>query len=286
MSSALVLVAAAFSVVGALIVTHRPTTPHVLVLPRIDLAHQRSVEAKELARAIGARDQSLSRGLRAVGELVRRIGADLSKESAPNPNNWEELRGDVRRLIKQGHTDGLLRLRALQSQLFVAAVSEWLDTARPSADLAELGGSFHRLAQENWRKRDGTLVYGDDDLRLLFRFHWGKLTGLSGQAPFGPSLEELRRYYSLHLRHPPGLDRSPHNATKARLAFARALGRVDPDYPADLAEGMLQLRLNEPIHAERALRKHLQQNPNGPWAHIARCQLQEATLLANAIAPL
>ncbi len=284
------LTVVALSLSGAMVVVPRPTYPQILPLPSVDASRASSREREEILLAISVRDGSLDKETRAIGELFRRVGRPPENESRIAGQSLDSLRREVARLrhreasegILSG-TDALLRLRALQGQLFLDAVRHWLDTGKPSSDLQELGGPFVRIASESWL-RDGELVLGEDELRLFFRVHWGKVTGLHGAHPFGPSLEEQRRYYASNLEHPAGAPTDLMTRTANQLGFVRALGKVDSDYPVLLSEGILQLRLGQPESAQRSLRAHLDRHPDGPWTHLARNHLILAARQTDAIA--
>lgn len=266
----------ALSVSGAMVIIPRPTYPEVLPLPNVDRQQISAREQEEIRRALAVADGSLDKEARAVGELVRRLGLALAARNMVAGPELDSLRSDAHKLLLREATDdtpsgaeALLNLRALQGQLFLDAIESWQATGEVNDDLKELGGPFHTIARESWL-RDGEFVLQMDELRLFFRVHWGKLTGLHGVDPFGPSLEELRRYYLSNLEHPPGAPGDLMTQTINQIGFVRALGKVESSYPALLAEGILQLRLGQALLALENLQAHLKQHPDGPWTHIAR----------------
>ena len=107
---------------------------------------------------------------------------------------------------------------------------------------------------------------------VLFEFRWLELLGVREQRPFTPSLDEWRRYFRCLLEHPQatGPEGSTPDADRARLTYVNALAKVDPDYPAALARGVLHHRLGEPVAARGELEQHLQAHPRGAWALRAR----------------
>jgi hypothetical protein len=246
-----------------------------LPLPVIDRAQLRQVEAAEVARAKTVENGSLTNEVRAVGEQVRRIGAALAAPISPDPRLVEQVQLDANSLAQKS-PDALLALRALQAELFLQAVRAWETSHEVSQELRELGGPFSALAQSAWLDEAGHLTLEPDELRLLFRIHFGRLTGLHGLPPFGPSLEESRRYYGTHLRHPLAPRGDPVAQSLAQLPFAAALGNIDPEYPAALAVGILLLRAGDPLSAAPQLETYLRAQPNGPWSQVA----QNSQLLA------
>ncbi len=273
------LVGVALSLSGGLVVVPRPTYPQALPLPEVDSRQIRTRENEELRRALSVVDGSLDKEARAIGEQIRRIGYTLSVSRSVDPETLRRLRVDVQKLQGREKTadlpegiEALLALRALQGQLFLDAIKNWLRDGKPSRDLHELGGPFLSLAREAWL-RDDHLVLNDDELRLLFRVHFGKVTGLSETKAFAPSLEELKRYYLTHLEHPPGPRSDVRSQTAAQLRFVRALMKIDSNYPGLLAEGILELRLGRPAQAAASLRAHLTRHPDGAFAHLARNHL-------------
>lgn len=280
----------ALSVSGAIVVVPRPTYPQVLPLPIVDTAQIRLREKEEVRRALSVADGSLDKEARAIGELFRRLGRTLADKHIVTGPKLDALRKDARDLLAReasssapSGAEALLSLRALQGQLFLDAVAAFESTGKLNDDLLELGGPFHTIARESWLK-DGKILLNDDELRLFFRVHWGKLTGLYGVEPFGPSLEELRRYYFTNLIHPPGASGDTMTRAANQLGFVRALGNIESTYPAALAEGILQLQLGQPVQALESLNAHLAQHPDGEWTHLARSHFILATRQVDAIA--
>jgi hypothetical protein len=163
----------------------------------------------------------------------------------------------------------LLRLRALQTELFVRAVRAWKADETPPTELLELGGDFTVLAKAAWLAEAGQLVLSEQELRLLFRVRWGLLTGTHRVHPFGPDLNGFRQYYATLLEHPESspdfIDRS-----KRRLAYVEALGKLDSTYPAAFARGTLLYRLGEFDGSARAFEAQLSGTPDGPYVALAR----------------
>lgn len=261
-----VLAGAAFAVL-----LPRPTYPQILPLPIVSGSDQHAREAIEIDRASKVRNGSLSWEARAIGEQLRRIGKATANGSAPDSKQLAQLRGDVESALRQeGGEKELLHLRALQAELFLAAVSDFERTGEPSSALLELGGPFLGLAKGSWISSEGKILLEKEELRLSFRIYWSKMTGLLEARVFSPTLDEYRRYYRTNLLKPPAPSSDSMSQLLAQLAMARALGRVDPSYPGRLAEGMLQIRLGQFKEAERSLQAFVETHPTGPWTQIAK----------------
>lgn len=182
-----------------------------------------------------------------------------------------ELREETAQLLRAGGTEELLELRALQAELFLDEVRRWAETGEEQVELRELGSDFTRVAESSWLDSNRRLLLDDDDLRLLFRIRWGQLTGVHRRQPFGPDLEEFRRYYLRMLEHPPGArDVDPTERAFLQIPTVLALGELDPDYPKDLAHGILLLKTGQAEAATQALTQHLTSSPDGPWTQLAQ----------------
>ena len=100
--------------------------------------------------------------------------------------------------------------------------------------------------------------------------------GLGQTHPFAPTLNEWRVYYRFLLGRP--APQGPERAfdSRRKLEYVAALAEHDGDYPAHLARGVLLYQAGAPAEAAVALRRHLDQMPDGPWAlrarnHLAAC---------------
>jgi len=279
------------------LVLPRSADSRFLPLPLPDHAAVARIDRAELARfalaaeaggrpesiaAESARRSELSVGVRTVGELFRRAGKLVAANSPQARDAISELRRQFRVELELGRTKELLALRSLQSQLFVRALTG--QSEHEHTELEELGGEFARLVEQGWlgggsagrsSAERGSAERGKVDeatLRLLFRVRWGHLLGCHREAPFGPSQDELRVYYRVYLLHPPRGDDEVSRALE-RVSYARALGQVDPQFPVDLAVGMLLLQAGERELALPPLRAHLDRVQGGPFANLARNHL-------------
>lgn len=256
---------------ATLVLLPRPTYPQILPLPIIDRSQSRQRESEELKTAAAVVDGSLERATRSVGEQVRRIGRLLATHERAPEARVSDLRDEARSLANEPHgREQLLSLRALQAELFVQAATRWNTNQPPSSEVIELAGPFAKFAKSSWSDGRGGLVVSRDDLRLFYRIYWGKLTSLSPLSGFAPSLHETRRYYRTLLLHPPIVSPDAMSRNIARLSYAKALGDLDPTYPALLTQGLLQLKMGQPKLAHQLLVLHLSEHPEGQWTSIAR----------------
>lgn len=266
-----------FAAWGTFLVTPRPTQPRFLPLPvpAKELLAERDQRERDLAK------HALSTGLpqraRIIGEEFRRVGAALQSQSPDTERLLRELQTDARRLLHAGGESELLALRALQAELFVRAVHHSLLTPGPHPDLDELGAQFAEQLERYWLTGQNQLRLSDAELRLLFRLRWGLLTGLQTSPAFAALPEERSRFHSLYLQIPWGQTHTDERELlQLQLRAVQSLAQLDPSYPAQLAQGILLLRAQEPEGAVESLRAHLQENPQGPWAQLCKNYLASA----------
>lgn len=281
------------AVFSASLAVPRTTPPFVLPMPAHDAARSRITDEQELERAAQALSGSLPHATRRVGEVVRRLGHATMNEPGEARKLQRQLARDVREQLAGGQAGSLLQLRALQSEFFVEAARAWERTGTVSEALRELGGDFPERARmwvepstNGSTTSDGgrRLVLSDQELRLLFRVRWGLLTGTHRVHPFGPGLNELRQYYSLLLTHPAG--DSPHDRILNQLAAVDALGRIDADYPAAFARGVIYGKLGDFARAAQNFEQYSRSHGDGPWMLLARNHwLAARALLGNDLTP-
>jgi hypothetical protein len=257
----------------------RPVAPKTVPLPELDRRLLRRGLEADRVRADAALRERLPFAARQVGELMRRFGAADANEGA-------RLRREIARAFRQalGEVSArpLLELRAVQTRLFVAAVERWQTRGQTDRELLELAGNFaEKCRAASWLDAEGRIVFTPAELHVLYRIRWTELAGALEDAEFRPSLTDLRLYYRALLEHPEGTSASERDA--ARLAYVAALSRKDPEYPGDLARGVLLFRLGQHEAAASALTLHLTSHPDGPHALTARNYLLAA--LAGGPAP-
>lgn len=264
----------ALVLVAALLAAPRATEPLVLPLPE---PHRRAIEqsrADDRARMEQVRKSGLSFRVRSVGEALRRFGEAVAHKSADAPRVLAGLRALAKDELREDSGRPLLALRAVQTELFVAATREWERTGRVDTELTELGGDFADLARRSGWLVGRTLVLEDDERALLFRMRWNELTGLDDTPPFAATADELRDRYALLLRHPSGA--TPAERAKHQLGYVDAAAALDHDFPAMFARGVLLYRAEAYEAAANAFRAHLAAHPDGPWTLRAKNHLLAA----------
>jgi hypothetical protein len=266
------LVTVAMVLTFALLALPRASVPTTLPLPRVDRAEAQRSASEERELAARTEAEGLPFEVRAVGEAIRHLGRS-SASGLDTIHDREDIRARVKVVLNAHQTPLLLRLRAVQTQYFLKALRQFERDGKTSAELDELGGEFlTRARQAGWLDQAGHVVPDEAALRVLFRVRWADLIEKRTIFPFSASLNELRIYYRFLLEHPA---LSPEQAaandeTGARLGVVTALGRKDPDYPVDMAQGYLLHRLGETEAAATAYRRYLGRHEGGPYALLAR----------------
>jgi len=255
----------------------RQAEPAELPVPKIDPVSVADILGDQTERAQRVRETPLPFEVRAVGEALRGFSsASFTLDEDPVAAGGVLARAAARALQLHGK-EALLDLRAIQTELFLTALKRWEgrrwnESAPAGAELTELAGNFVEKAKLNgWVDDTGRLVMSMTERIVLFRVRWGVLTGLSSMFPFKPSLTEWRIYYRFLLEHP---EAPPGASTAARaarqLAYASALGKLDRDFPMELANGILLFQSMRYPEAMRAFQAHLTQHPTGPYTLRAR----------------
>lgn len=270
------VVSVGIALIGALVAVPRAAAPDVLPRPAVDYPEVARELRAEAERAREAEQKILPYDVRAAGELMRRYGdAAAADEPGRADRELRALRG--RSDVARGRAGDklLLRLRAVQSQLFQHALRHWEATGAVDDDLRQLGGDFLRKARKSgWVAPPHRLLMSRAERAVLYRIRWSGLTGLLETYPFSPSLDDWRVYYGFLLRHPEGDD--DHTRLDNQLSYVNVLEKHDPSYPSDLARGVLLYRLGQYPAAATALRAHLQKHPDGAWTLRARNYLAAA----------
>jgi hypothetical protein len=195
-----------------------------------------------------------------------------------------EVQTLAREALARVGPDPLLTLRAVQTNLFIAALEEW-DGVSPGGDaLRALGGNFAAVAVRNgWAVASRGVVLAEEDRRTLFRMRWNDVTGLREHPAFRPTDNEWRSYYRLLLRYPERKTEARGIEEQQRLAYISAVARHDPTYPANLARGVVYQRLGAFGLAASALETHLAEQPDGPWRLRAQNYLAAALVGARGL---
>lgn len=255
----------------------RQAEPAELPVPKIDPVNVADILGDQTERAQRVRETPLPFEVRAVGEALRGFSsASFTLEDDPVEAGNVLTRAAARALQLHGK-EALLDLRAIQTELFLSALKRyegrrWSNTAPPGDELMELAGNFVEKAKLNgWVDDTGRLVMSVTERIVLFRVRWGALTGLGGMFPFKPSLTEWRIYYRFLLEHP----EAPRGASRAaraarQLTYASALGKLDGEFPMELANGILLFEAMHYPEAMRAFQAHLTAHPTGRYTLRAR----------------
>jgi hypothetical protein len=258
----------------SLLALPRASRPMTLPLPRIDRAEaeRRNASERELSSQVEA--TGLPFELRAVGEAVRHFGHSLN-HGIDTGHDVDDLRERMNAVVAKGQSSLLLGLRAVQTQYFLRALSQFEREGKPNSELEELGGDFLAQAQHNgWFGKGGRFLADEATRRVLFQLHFAALIGKPRAFPFAPTLNDWRLYYRFLLLHPQpeqSLSADVEGAVNAaRVRVVNALSHKDPDYPAFFARGYLFDRLGDPQAAATAYRTHLAQHESGPYALLAR----------------
>jgi hypothetical protein len=260
------VLAVGMAIVTAALVVPREAEPVDLPAPRVDHAEQRRVLEEDRKLAARYTDELLPFEVRRLGERLRQLGLEETR-GALDARDVEELRREAREVHERHGSEALLGLVALQSSLFASALRRWEASGVPDDELAELGGAFaHRTAQTGLM-RSGRLRLDPGHRRVVFRMRWLHLTGLVGAPGLRPSLDDWRTHLGLVLRHPRwyGADTGDQ-----RLQAVARLERLDPEFPAELARGVIEFRRGSYPDAARSFERHLDRSPRGRWALRAR----------------
>ncbi|RYZ03267.1 MAG: hypothetical protein EOO73_28710 [Myxococcales bacterium] len=247
----------------ALLAVPRAARPGLFPVPLADPAEDRAAHERSQALAELAAREGLPFETRAVGDALRRLGVALSGGDGDPDHLGRLLTERVQAALAAGQTEALLRLRAVQEQLFVGAVRAHIGEGGQPAhpELAALGGDFATRAARNGWVEDGRCVASDAELETLFSRRWLELTRLREHALFRPTLSDVRRFYRFLLLHPelgtdsqaaPELERAA-----VRLRYVEALAKRDTEYPLGLARGSLLGQLGQRPLSAQALSQYL-----------------------------
>jgi hypothetical protein len=258
---------------AALLAVPRAAPPGVFPVPLLDVAEGRAARARSSERVARAQREGLPFETRAVGDAVRRLGLALSGGNEDAEHVQAVIEERVQAALSAGQIDALLRLRAVQSSLFVRAAREHRLGAPASAELRALGGDFATRAQrDGWLSQAG-YVASDDELAALFERRWVEITRLREHPRFKATLTELRRHYRFLLLYPergPGTDSPVIERARMRLRYVEALARRDTEYPVSLARGSLLAEMGLMPDSAQALNRQLARPGSAVWNLRAR----------------
>jgi tetratricopeptide (TPR) repeat protein len=190
--------------------------------------------------------------------------------------------------------DDVLALRSHQTLAFLREMKAFSHTGEPSGDLLDLGGTFASTAEAfRWYDRPARqLAHDDAAWRAMYKKRWNEITGLNGSA-FALARDEDLALYRFLIAHPavahrplpegagPDAERARALAdgvaeNEKRLQKIRELAKIDPEYPAAFAEGVVQFQLGRFELAAVAFERHLDAHPDGPWTLRAKNHLKAA----------
>jgi hypothetical protein len=258
----LAVVAVGAALGGVALALPRPVAPKELPLPAVDRHEETRAEARDAERVRAARTAPLPFLVRAAGEAFRRFGAAEAKNDDRDADAQQlAFCKRIEAARKQHGDEPVLALRAVQADLFVAAVRD-----ENVEELRELGGSFFGPAGRDGVARAAQLRR--DELKSLFGMRWTRLARLTSERPFTPTLNEWRLYYRTLLSHAelasPTLERDAAARTLSLSRVVEALAKLDPDYPASLALGITRHWMGRYDDAESLFASYLSTHPTGP----------------------
>lgn len=288
------VIAVSIGVLGVALAAPRGTLPDRVPAPVVDTRVLETTRVDDLRRAAWLEqlpeDQKVSTAyeVRRVGAYVREFG----RADAATPRDAVELvriRQDLWQSVTAalavpasndgkfpGGAEALRALRALQLKRFLGALDTWESTGNEPDELRELGGDFIGLARRSgWVTPPHRLKIDQNARAALFKRRFSEVTGLK-QPPFDLTLDESRALYAFFFSHPISADPESERDRSSWQWLARRVeefSAIDTTYPADLARGMVLLRLDDPAGAELSLRRHLAQHPDGPYTLRARNHL-------------
>lgn len=256
------------AMIAAVLAVPRATEPRLVPQPQIHRQQRKQDLMKLHAQALEARTHPLPLALRELGELYRRIGR-VQYAAQPDEAAILAWRSHIWGARRRLHDASLVQLRALQVELLVAATHHWEAQHAVSDDLIELGGDWMKIAEQNgWRTGHRFALTTEQRTALALR-RWTALAGLLNEAPYA-----LPR--DLELTELQVLDRAPLKdgpASERRLQIVRRYAALDPNYPAEFAEGVIFAQIGQRERAAGAFMRHLDHHPDGPYALRARNHL-------------
>jgi len=278
------LLAVVIAVIAALLGVPHAVPPDVLPLPNVDFRESQRAEAADVELARKAVGEALPFETRAVGEAFRRFGeSNAAQNTGLATDRLVEVRERARVALKVRGVESLGRLLALQTEMFLDLLVRWERGEDVEAQLAELGGNFLAKAKSaGWLRSARRLDATRSERRVLFRVRWADVTGLRDQPKLAPTANEWRVYYRFLLLHPEHGD--ARLSADAQLRYVSVIEKVDLDYPAAFARGVLYYRMGLFAKSEQSFRAELER-PDGPWRLRARNHLLAAAERAKERSP-
>jgi tetratricopeptide (TPR) repeat protein len=267
----------------------RSVAPVDLPPPRLDSRAIERIARHDEELAAGVDRQRLDIDVLQLGTAVFAYGdADASGDDEKLSRARRDLIDASARAMRVG-PEPIVALRAHHLRTFLRELRLFERTGDESEELLQTGGGFLRLLRRNaWIEEDGRhrrILLQDAALRAAFKRRWNEVANLRGGA-FELELDEARAFYAFLLGHPvlPPEGSTPIWATDARATAAgqyrlrklEELAAIDPDYPADLARGVVLYQLRRYPLSVEAFRRHLEAHPDGPYALRAQNYLRAA----------
>lgn len=260
-------------VVAARLAVPQAIAPREVPLPKLEHATLAAELAEHRARLRALEQQPLSLEVRSVGEWLRRLGAaEMEELPGSESSNGERqhaqrsLERQTQRALVTGEFEGLLTLRALQTERFVDAIQSWDGSLPPPRELVELSGRFAEHVRPLTRSSGAPL----DPLELAaaYRIRWTRITGSGRHHAFAPTANDLRLNARLRLRWAETLPSEQRRASQ--LAAIESLAEVSPDYPVAFASGVALYLAGAYSEAFERFNAHSLAHPDGPWTLRAR----------------
>jgi hypothetical protein len=278
------LLAVVIAAIAALLGVPHAVPPDALPLPSVDFRECKRAEAADVELARRAVAEPLPFETRAVGEAFRRFGESNSAQNTGlAADRLAEVRERARVAMKVRGVESLQRLLALQTEMFMDVLVRWEHGEDVETQLSELGGNFLAKARSShWLRAERQLDATPSERRVLFRVRWVDITGLRDQPTLAPTANEWRVYYRFLLLHPEHGD--VHLSAEAQLRYVSVIEKVDLDYPAAFARGVLYYRMGLFAKSEAAFHAELER-PDGPWRLRARNHMLAAAERAKERSP-
>lgn len=260
------------------------TMPNYLPLPLVSPAELAAASAEQQLEARQARQHPLGYSARAVGEAFRQLGRLVHAGEPIDVERRDRFRAFVGQARREIGDAPIKQLRAIQAELFLAALQDWEKTGVQNDDLIELGGDFILVSTElGWVKPANLeksapvpsntkprLELDEHERVALFLARWTDLAGLSEDATL--HLQSVWPLLALRARL-----RLPLSELGARdLNLVERVKRLSPGYPDRLSQGLIYARLGDMTQAIAAYRAHLAASPDGPYALRTRNHLRYA----------
>jgi hypothetical protein len=248
--------------VSTVLAVPRPVLPVDIPEPLLEPRVLAQVAREDEALAAAAERERLDTDVRALGSAMRAYGiADAAGDGPALVAARRDVAEASRRAAAQGE-HALVMLRAYELRSFLREVRRWEAKGEETPELRELGGPFVARAQASGWVAGRHLIFDDTVRATMFKMRWNEIAMAHGSA-FDVTVAERRALYRFLILHPAQGTRA--GGEDARLRKIEELRAIDPRYPADLARGVVLYRVHRIPQAVEALRKHLEDHPDGPY---------------------